>query len=116
MPDVAPGQDYVERSAIPSLAGLVSAAWMQEVARPTTSPTRSSASAPTPAACSTRSRPRGRAACGGSPSPAPSSPACSATYKYLDTTRLREDTGFRPQYDVERAEPDYVDWLRGHDR
>ncbi len=34
---------------------------------------------------------------------------------YLDTTRLREDTGFRPEYDVERAVPDYVDWLRGHD-
>jgi UDP-glucose 4-epimerase len=35
---------------------------------------------------------------------------------YLDTTRLRKDTGFRPQYDVERAVPDYVDWLRRHDR
>jgi len=35
---------------------------------------------------------------------------------YLDTTRLRADTGFRPEYDVERAVPDYVDWLRAHDR
>jgi UDP-glucose 4-epimerase len=35
---------------------------------------------------------------------------------YLDTTRLRADTGFRPEYDVERAVPDYVGWLRGHDR
>ena len=35
---------------------------------------------------------------------------------YLDTTRLREDTGFRPEYDVERAVPDYVGWLRRHDR
>jgi UDP-glucose 4-epimerase len=35
---------------------------------------------------------------------------------YLDTTRLRADTGFRPQYDVEHAVPDYVDWLRRHDR
>jgi UDP-glucose 4-epimerase len=35
---------------------------------------------------------------------------------YLDTTRLRADTGFRPEYDVERGVPDYVDWLRGHDR
>ena len=35
---------------------------------------------------------------------------------YLDITRLREDTGFRPEYDVERAVPDYVDWLREHDR
>ena len=35
---------------------------------------------------------------------------------YLDITRLRADTGFRPEYDVERAVPDYVDWLRRHDR
>jgi UDP-glucose 4-epimerase len=35
---------------------------------------------------------------------------------YLDTTRLRADTGFRPEYDVERAVPDYVDWLRRHER
>jgi UDP-glucose 4-epimerase len=35
---------------------------------------------------------------------------------YLDTARLRADTGFRPEYDVERAVPDYVDWLRGHHR
>lgn len=35
---------------------------------------------------------------------------------YLDISRLREDTGFRPEYDVEHAVPDYVDWLRGHDR
>jgi len=34
---------------------------------------------------------------------------------YLDITRLRTDTGFSPEYDVERAVPDYVDWLRGHD-
>ena len=37
-------------------------------------------------------------------------------HNYLDTTRLREDTAFQPEYDVERAVPDYVDWLRGHDR
>jgi UDP-glucose 4-epimerase len=35
---------------------------------------------------------------------------------HLDTTRLRADTGFRPEYDVDRAVPDYVDWLRGHER
>ncbi|HWL99214.1 MAG TPA: NAD(P)-dependent oxidoreductase [Nocardioidaceae bacterium] len=35
---------------------------------------------------------------------------------YLEITRLREDTGFRPQYDVEHAVPDYVDWLKRHDR
>jgi UDP-glucose 4-epimerase len=35
---------------------------------------------------------------------------------YLDVTRLRDDTGFRPEYDVERAVPDYADWLSHHDR
>jgi UDP-glucose 4-epimerase len=31
---------------------------------------------------------------------------------YLDTTRLQEDTGYRPAYDIERAVADYVGWLR----
>jgi UDP-glucose 4-epimerase len=31
---------------------------------------------------------------------------------WLDTTRLREDTGFRPAYDTEHAVADYLDWLR----
>jgi UDP-glucose 4-epimerase len=35
---------------------------------------------------------------------------------HLDIARLQADTGFRPEYDVERAVPDYVDWLRRHDR
>ena len=35
---------------------------------------------------------------------------------YLDTTRLRADTGFEPEYDVERSVADYADWLRSHDR
>ena len=35
---------------------------------------------------------------------------------YLDTTRLRADTGFRPEYDVERTVSDYAGWLREHDR
>ena len=35
---------------------------------------------------------------------------------HLDTARLRADTGFRPEYDVERAATDYVGWLRGHER
>jgi UDP-glucose 4-epimerase len=35
---------------------------------------------------------------------------------YLDITRLGEDTGFEPEYDIERAVPDYVDWLSRHDR
>jgi UDP-glucose 4-epimerase len=36
-------------------------------------------------------------------------------HNYLDITRLRQDTGFEPRYDVERAVPDYADWLRTHD-
>ncbi len=35
---------------------------------------------------------------------------------YLDTTRLQQDTGFRPEYDVERAVADYVGWLTSHPR
>jgi len=31
---------------------------------------------------------------------------------WLDTTRLRQDTGFAPVYDTERAVADYVGWLR----
>ncbi len=34
---------------------------------------------------------------------------------HLDITRLRQDTGFEPEYDVERAVPDYVAWLRNHE-
>ncbi len=36
---------------------------------------------------------------------------------YLDFTRLREDTGYEPEYDTERAVADYVAWLRaGNER
>lgn len=35
---------------------------------------------------------------------------------HLDISRLQEDTGFRPEYDVADAVPDYVSWLRRHDR
>ena len=36
---------------------------------------------------------------------------------YLDARRLRQDTGFRPAYDTERAVAEYVDWLRaGNER
>lgn len=36
---------------------------------------------------------------------------------YLDITRLREDTGFTPEFDADRAVADYADWLRaGHER
>jgi len=36
---------------------------------------------------------------------------------YLDITRIRQDTGYQPVYDTERAAADYIAWLRaGHDR
>ncbi|MCK2216459.1 NAD(P)-dependent oxidoreductase [Actinomadura sp. ATCC 31491] len=36
---------------------------------------------------------------------------------WLDITRLREDTGYEPAYDTERAAAEYLAWLReGHDR
>jgi UDP-glucose 4-epimerase len=35
---------------------------------------------------------------------------------YLDITRLQDDTGYQPDYDVERTVSDYADWLRRHDR
>ena len=36
---------------------------------------------------------------------------------YLDITRLREDTGFRPGYDTTAAAADYIGWLRsGNER
>jgi UDP-glucose 4-epimerase len=31
---------------------------------------------------------------------------------YLDTTRLQADTGFEPEYDLDRAIAEYVHWLR----
>lgn len=35
---------------------------------------------------------------------------------YLDTTRLRADTGFEPEYDLDRAVADYVSWLTARSR
>lgn len=36
---------------------------------------------------------------------------------YLDITRTRQDTGYQPACDTERAVADYIGWLReGHDR
>jgi UDP-glucose 4-epimerase len=36
--------------------------------------------------------------------------------QYMDITRLREDTGYRPEYDTARAVRDYVQWLRTEGR
>jgi UDP-glucose 4-epimerase len=45
------------------------------------------------------------------------SPAGSGQGIRLDISRLREDTGYEPGYDTERAAADYITWLRaGHER
>jgi UDP-glucose 4-epimerase len=45
------------------------------------------------------------------------SPAGSGQGICLDISRLREDTGYRPGYDTDRAVADYIAWLReGHER
>jgi UDP-glucose 4-epimerase len=33
-------------------------------------------------------------------------------WAYMDITRLKESVGYRPQYDIERAVQEYIDWLR----
>jgi len=44
-------------------------------------------------------------------------PAGSAQNTYLDITRIREDVGYQPAYDTERAVADYIGWLRaGNER
>ncbi|MFC3456364.1 NAD-dependent epimerase/dehydratase family protein [Amycolatopsis speibonae] len=36
---------------------------------------------------------------------------------YLDITRIQQDTGYQPAYDIERATADYIAWLRaGNER
>ncbi len=41
----------------------------------------------------------------------------SRPVSHLDITRLHDDTGYRPEYDTERAAADYIAWLRaGNER
>ncbi|MGW4716356.1 NAD-dependent epimerase/dehydratase family protein [Nocardia sp. NPDC004260] len=41
----------------------------------------------------------------------------SGQRNYLDITRIQQDTGYRPDYDTERATADYIAWLRaGNER
>lgn len=37
-------------------------------------------------------------------------------HNHLDIGRLEADTGFRPEFDVQRSVADYAEWLRGHER
>jgi nucleoside-diphosphate-sugar epimerase len=32
----------------------------------------------------------------------------------MDITRIKEEVGYRPQYNIERALAEYIDWLRSH--
>ena len=32
----------------------------------------------------------------------------------MDNTRIREEVGYRPEYNPERAIAEYIDWLRKH--
>jgi len=32
----------------------------------------------------------------------------------MDNTRIREEVGYRPEYIIERAITEYIDWLRRH--
>lgn len=47
--------------------------------------------------------------------PAGSDPA-KPPQAYLDITRLRTDTGFTPEYDIERSVADYARWVSAHER
>jgi UDP-glucose 4-epimerase len=33
---------------------------------------------------------------------------------YMDISRIKEDVGYRPQYDIKRGVEEYIDWLRSH--
>jgi UDP-glucose 4-epimerase len=32
----------------------------------------------------------------------------------MDITRIKEEVGYRPQYDIKRGVEEYIDWLRNH--
>ena len=32
----------------------------------------------------------------------------------MDIGRIRQDVGYAPKFPLERAVPDYMDWLRDH--
>ena len=33
---------------------------------------------------------------------------------YMEITRIKEEVGYRPQYDIKRGVEEYIDWLRSH--
>jgi nucleoside-diphosphate-sugar epimerase len=32
----------------------------------------------------------------------------------MDITRIKEEVGYHPQYDIKRSVEEYIDWLRSH--
>jgi len=35
-------------------------------------------------------------------------------HAYLDMTRIKEEVGYRPQYDIKRGVAEYINWLKSH--
>src|ERR1700719_3981548 len=33
---------------------------------------------------------------------------------YMDITRIKEEVGYRPQFDIQRGVEEYIEWLRNH--
>jgi UDP-glucose 4-epimerase len=33
---------------------------------------------------------------------------------YMDISRIKEEVGYRPKYDIKRGVEEYIDWLRSH--
>jgi nucleoside-diphosphate-sugar epimerase len=33
---------------------------------------------------------------------------------YMEITRIKEEVGYRPQYDIRRGVEEYIEWLRTH--
>jgi UDP-glucose 4-epimerase len=33
---------------------------------------------------------------------------------YMDNARIREEVGYRPEYTIDQAIAEYIDWLRKH--
>ncbi len=33
---------------------------------------------------------------------------------YMDITRIKEEVGYRPEYNIQRGVEEYIEWLRNH--
>jgi nucleoside-diphosphate-sugar epimerase len=46
-------------------------------------------------------------------------PGWGTTYmpdRYMDLKRIEDDTGYYPEYTLERGFKEYTDWLRSHEQ